>query len=128
MSSTAIMRRNENSRNSGARAVKHRANRRVRIRDGRPVADLANKAIMIRERAQPFASRSTLWAPSIGAWPDNDGVRFGVWAPESHHVDVVYERLAAHTTRRLERDEQGIFRGWIPAIEMGTRYRFFVDG
>ena len=34
------------------------------------------------------------WQPSLGAWPEGEGTRFRVWAPEARSVQVVLERPA----------------------------------
>jgi len=51
-----------------------------------------------------------------------------VWAPDSHRVDVAYERLGAHVTTPLEPLGDGTFGGWIGGIGAGTTYAFRLDG
>jgi maltooligosyltrehalose trehalohydrolase len=70
----------------------------------------------------------TALTPTLGALMDDDGVRFRVWAPDSHRVDVVFDRFGATVTRALEPEAGRTFSGWVPGIEEGTNYRFRLDG
>src|SRR5262245_3027666 len=69
----------------------------------------------------------SLWTPSLGAWADNDGVRFRVWAPDSKRVDVMYDCAGAPAAMPLEPLGDGTFGGWIPGINSGTAYSFRLD-
>jgi maltooligosyltrehalose trehalohydrolase len=69
------------------------------------------------------------WKPSIGAWPESDGVRFRVWAPASQTVEV--EVLAHGGDSRLialQRDDAGMFSAHAAGIGAGTRYRYRLNG
>ncbi|MEA9797564.1 malto-oligosyltrehalose trehalohydrolase [Xanthomonas campestris pv. raphani] len=63
--------------------------------------------------------------PAWGAWPAGDGqVRFALWAPEAHTVEVIFdsgERAA------LQRQDDGFFSG-VVACALDARYRYRVDG
>ncbi len=67
------------------------------------------------------------WRPSLGAWPDGDGVRFRVWAPDKTSVEVV---LGDHEPRviSLEKHPDGTFGAFVPDLGAGARYRYRVDG
>jgi len=71
---------------------------------------------------------NSLWTPSLGAWADNDGVRFRVWAPHSKRVDVMYDCAGAPAAMPLEPLGDGTFGGWIPGISSGATYSFQLDG
>lgn len=67
------------------------------------------------------------WRPSLGAWPDRDGFRFRVWAPEVQRLELV-----------LTAPEPGIFQPerfldgtWglhVPGLRAGRRYGYRIDG
>ena len=75
-------------------------------------------------------ARLETWTPTLGATVvPGEGVRFRVWAPAAHRVEVelatpdgpVYHALA-------EVEEDGEFGGLVPDIGAGARYRFRLDG
>ncbi|MEO6811359.1 MAG: malto-oligosyltrehalose trehalohydrolase [Isosphaeraceae bacterium] len=66
------------------------------------------------------------WRPSLGAWPDEDGTRFRVWAPERTTVEVVLDGLDSGVP--LERYPDGTFGGCLPGVEAGARYKYRLDG
>src|SRR5437899_2545055 len=35
-----------------------------------------------------------MWSPSLGAWPDQDGTHFRVWAPTARRLEVVLENTS----------------------------------
>jgi 1,4-alpha-glucan branching enzyme len=65
--------------------------------------------------------------PSLGAWPDGDGVRFHVWAPDKTSVEVV---LGDHEPRviPLTKHPDGTFSALVADLGAGARYRYRVDG
>jgi maltooligosyltrehalose trehalohydrolase len=65
------------------------------------------------------------WAPSLGAWPEKDGVRFRVWAPGRRRVALVLS-TAAHLPAGDEGD--GVFGLFVPGLAAGARYRYALDG
>ena len=67
------------------------------------------------------------WKPSLGAWPEDGGVRFRVWAPEVQGVAVLLERFGG-IPHRLERSADGYFSGLVPGARAGDRYRYRVEG
>jgi len=64
-------------------------------------------------------------APAIGAWPDGDGVRFRVWAPDARQVEVVL--VDDDTQMVLDPEDRGYWSGRIAGIGPGARYRFALD-
>ncbi len=67
------------------------------------------------------------WRPSLGAWPDRDGYRFRVWAPEASQVRVVLES-GDRVELDLERFPDGTWGRHVPGLAPGTLYRYRVDG
>ena len=65
--------------------------------------------------------------PSLGAWPDADGVRFRVWAPDKTRIEVVLEGPEPRTIP-LAKHSDGTFSGLGPGLGAGSRYRYRVDG
>lgn len=66
------------------------------------------------------------WRPSIGAWPEADGVRFRVWAPREASVSVVIEDDPPRI-EPLERFADGTFGALIPGVSVGDRYRYTIS-
>ena len=69
------------------------------------------------------------WQPSLGAWPDPAGtgaVRFRVWAPAAHQVELVRE--VSKDPVALSPDGQGYWEAAVPDLAAGTLYRYRVDG
>src|SRR5262245_3762666 len=69
----------------------------------------------------------TAWRPSLGAWPEKNGIRFRVWAPDHPRVEVVWEESRGTRSAALERLDDGTFTGLIGEIVPGTRYRYRVS-
>ncbi|MFO0892896.1 MAG: malto-oligosyltrehalose trehalohydrolase, partial [Isosphaeraceae bacterium] len=67
--------------------------------------------------------------PTFGAWLDRGHVCFRVWAPDRREVSVVLEGPGPRSIS-LTRQADGCFsfRGSLPGVGAGTRYRYLVDG
>jgi len=63
---------------------------------------------------------------SLGAWPEDGGISFRIWAPEAEWVDAVV--VGTDRTVPLERRDDGTFEGWSADLKPGDRYRLRVDG
>jgi maltooligosyltrehalose trehalohydrolase len=66
------------------------------------------------------------YRPTLGALPEDHGVRFRVWAPAARAVDLVVER--SRVTLPLSADGSGYFERFEPALRPGDLYRYRVDG
>jgi len=42
---------------------------------------------------------STGWSPSLGAWPEDNGIRFRIWAPRAAVIEAVVERRGEKTKK-----------------------------
>jgi maltooligosyltrehalose trehalohydrolase len=73
-------------------------------------------------------SSAGTWRPALGAWCEGGGVRFRVWAPERERVELVLEDAGAAAAPPLERDADGYWSGFAPALAAGARYRYRLDG
>jgi maltooligosyltrehalose trehalohydrolase len=80
-----------------------------------------------------------MWSPSLGAWPDQAGTHFRVWAPSAHHVEVVLEstdkkadlqssQVPETSKVSMVRATNGSYSVLVPGVGPGDRYRFSVDG
>jgi maltooligosyltrehalose trehalohydrolase len=67
------------------------------------------------------------WRPTLGAWPEPEGVRFRVWAPEARAIDVIFEPPGPDAAP-LEKYPDGTFGALVPAATPGARYRYRIDG
>jgi maltooligosyltrehalose trehalohydrolase len=68
------------------------------------------------------------WRPALGAWPDEAGAHFRVWAPGHERVDVVLAPGRPDSrTFALRRGEDGTFAGTTSAAA-GARYAYLLDG
>ncbi len=66
---------------------------------------------------------TTTWRPSLGAWIDDAGTHFRVWAPEATSVSVVIE--GSGTARPLASEgASGYFAGVFSDLADGTEYRY----
>jgi maltooligosyltrehalose trehalohydrolase len=68
------------------------------------------------------------WTPSIGAWPEPEGVRFRVWAPTHTTVELVLDPGAGAERRPLASDADGLFAGGFADVAPGRRYQYLLDG
>ena len=71
---------------------------------------------------------SQAWRPSLGAWPEGDGTRFRVWAPERERVELVLETPGRPASSPLARSAGGFFEGKLAGVRAGDRYRYRLDG
>lgn len=79
---------------------------------------------IVGDAASSTAEPLGRWRPSLGAWPEDGGARFRVWAPEAKSVQVVAEGTKSHP---LQRSDDGTFSGLIPGMTAGDLYRFRFD-
>jgi maltooligosyltrehalose trehalohydrolase len=64
----------------------------------------------------------------FGAIPQQDGVRFRVWAPGAQSLDLLTRRGgAAPIERTLQRDASGIWTGEFTDVRAGDRYAYRLD-
>ncbi|HEU5118807.1 MAG TPA: malto-oligosyltrehalose trehalohydrolase [Isosphaeraceae bacterium] len=68
----------------------------------------------------------TGWQPSLGAWPDQGGTRFRVWAPEMSRLEVVIEG-AERQAFPMEKYQDGTFGIRLDHVGPGTRYRYRIE-
>ena len=64
----------------------------------------------------------------MGANLTNGGATFRVWAPNAHSVHACVNGAAPDETNLLTRNNQGHWRGFLPAVQDRDRYKFFVVG
>ena len=65
------------------------------------------------------------WRLALGAESCAEGVRFRVWAPKRHRVEVLIENGLAVS---LSPEAGGYFSGLVPEAAAGTLYRYRLDG
>jgi maltooligosyltrehalose trehalohydrolase len=65
------------------------------------------------------------WQPSLGAWPEGDGVRFRVWAPVAQAVELILE---SSRNFGLEKEGGGTWTTRVAGAHVGNRYRYRIDG
>ena len=70
------------------------------------------------------------WQLPIGAQPDENGVRFRVWAPDVNRVEVVIygEDGTEQSAHAMSRDEQGYYEGYVEGPGPGVKYMYRLDG
>ena len=69
------------------------------------------------------------WIAPLGAWPEPDGIRFRVWAPQARRVELVLEPAARPgQVYPLSRSADGYWGGLVAQARVGDRYRYRVDG
>lgn len=73
----------------------------------------------------PVPSHHDPVTPRLGAWPDDGGTRFLVWAPACRSVAV---RIVDGPTHELQRDPDGYFSGYVDGVHEGHRYCYVLDG
>lgn len=78
-----------------------------------------------RDRKQQDHARAG-WQPTLGAWPEREGVRFRVWAPGHERVELVLEGQGA--ARSLVREGEGYWETEVPDVGPGALYRYRLDG
>src|SRR5438128_6933443 len=80
-----------------------------------------------------------MWSPSLGAWSDQDGTHFRVWAPTARRLELVLESARETTNGRtsevsppseisMVKAADGTFSVIVPGVGAGNRYRYRVDG
>lgn len=67
------------------------------------------------------------WSPRLGAWREDGGVRFRVWAPNATRVEVQLEDTSTRTVA-LTPEDDGYHGGLVDGLAPGTRYRYLLDG
>lgn len=73
------------------------------------------------------------WRPWLGAIPEQDGVRFRVWASTAREVELCIEAASADgatavvNTMRLELEDEGMFVGHLRRARAGDLYRYRLD-
>ncbi len=70
------------------------------------------------------------WKPGLGAWTTPDGTRFRVWSPIARSIDLIVESSpkTPQSVRTLQPSGDGYFTGVFPDIQIGSHYRFRIDG
>ena len=66
------------------------------------------------------------YVPSFGAVPEREGVRFRLWAPAAHRVDVVSD--SGEVLSPMRRMDGGFFDATVGAARPGLLYRYRTDG
>lgn len=66
------------------------------------------------------------WKPSLGAWPEDNGTRFRVWAPQKRTIEVVVEKPGGFAFP-LTKSDDGTFNGFSSDVHPGDRYRYRMD-
>ena len=76
-----------------------------------------------------------MWSPSLGAWVEQDGTHFRVWAPTARRLEVVLEKsgkpaegLPWASEIPMVKAADGTFSAIVPGVDAGDRYRYCVDG
>ena len=64
----------------------------------------------------------------IGAWREDHGTRFRVWAPEHGSVELVLERDHRRELRPLSRHEGGYWSATFDDVHAGETYRYRLEG
>ena len=67
------------------------------------------------------------WAMTLGATIIDGGVRFAVWAPDRHRVEVQIADGEPELVP-MSRDDAGVWQADVPGCNAGARYRFRLDG
>src|SRR3954468_6466731 len=74
--------------------------------------------------------QSRPWRPSLGAWPEEGGIRFRVWAPAARSIELVLlsSRRHGESIVPLERSDDATFGGLVAEASAGDRYLYRIDG
>lgn len=59
-----------------------------------------------------------------GAWLDDAGAHFRLWAPSASRVDLLIDGAPASA---MSRDARGVFTAAVPGLGKGARYRYRLD-
>ena len=79
----------------------------------------------LRRASDERRASSSSWRPTLGAWPEGDGVRVRVWAPEHDRVELVWRRDGDHEVAAvLSRYPDGTHGGWFDGLTVGLQYRY----
>src|SRR4051812_45957729 len=70
----------------------------------------------------------TVTSRMLGATITAGGVRFAVWVPKAARVEVELHKHDDLIYHPLERTDDGLHTGTIPAVSVGARYKFRLDG
>jgi maltooligosyltrehalose trehalohydrolase len=69
------------------------------------------------------------WQPSFGAWPEATGIRFRIWAPQTHAVDLILKaNHGGPRTVALRAEPEGWFTAFVDGLGAGARYKYRLDG
>ncbi|MGC4191811.1 MAG: malto-oligosyltrehalose trehalohydrolase [Thermomicrobiales bacterium] len=70
------------------------------------------------------------WTMMLGANVTPEGIRFGVWAPDKHQIEVRIEGEDGGEPDfvPMTRDADGVWSAHVSGIGAGVRYRFRIDG
>ncbi len=78
----------------------------------------------------PCDAEAGRWRPRFGAWPEENGIAFRVWAPSAQSVSVVLEAANGQEPGEhgLDREPDGTFTALVGAARVGGLYRYRIDG
>ena len=73
------------------------------------------------------------WQPSLGAWPEDGGVRFRIWAPAMPRLWASFSQIAppdslepiSGRSIELTRGDSGIFSGWAEDVKGPHEYLYY---
>ena len=65
--------------------------------------------------------------PIFGAVPSRDGVRFRVWAPAAHGVELRVRRGSRVESHQPLKDDEGIWTAHVTAARPGDQYAYVLD-
>ncbi len=69
------------------------------------------------------------WQPQFGAWVEDGGTRFRLWAPKADSIEVLLiAEESEEKAYRLQSGDNGLFTNLLPEIELGARYKYRIDG
>ena len=76
----------------------------------------------------PASTLPTAEQAYYGAVPAQDGVRFRIWSPGAHTLELQLHSGAAAGKHPLARREGGLFETWVKGAAAGDRYTYLIDG